>query len=122
MNDSHELPTNPGTLVLRVDKDASDNVPIQTGRRDDTLVDRRHINPALRHQLSDPLPREALLHSRDDIGWIVLRIGLVQRADHHMTDRCCIVGCCETNLTIHFAFPRDLCSSNRKRIKALGIR
>ncbi|MNG14773.1 hypothetical protein D3C84_985530 [compost metagenome] len=76
MNDSHKLPADSGPLVLRVDKDTSDNIPIQTGSRDDTVFDGCHINPALRHQLSDPLRREALLHSRNDIGRIVLRIGL----------------------------------------------
>ncbi|VVO44127.1 hypothetical protein PS914_05190 [Pseudomonas fluorescens] len=68
MNDSHELLTDSGTLVLWVDKDTSDNIPIQARRRDDTLSDGRHINTALRHELSDPLRRKALLHSRDDIG------------------------------------------------------
>ncbi len=50
MNDRHELPADPAPLMLWFDKYASYRLPLQTGGGDDTLIDRCHIHPALRHQ------------------------------------------------------------------------
>ncbi|MNE74086.1 hypothetical protein D3C80_1701380 [compost metagenome] len=55
MNDRHELPADPVPLMLWFDKYASYRLPLQTGGGDDTLIDRCHIHPALRHQSMDRL-------------------------------------------------------------------
>lgn len=118
MKRRHELSAKAQALMVRADEDAADHIAVEASRGDDLLILGRYKHLALAEQDKDRRRGKAFLHLRNDVGRVVLGVGVAQGLDDDLADGEGILLVGEPNLIAQIMILPSLAQSPWERARS----